>query len=641
MNNLLARILLLVAGVLIGVGGFVGIKLILQDDAKTIPRDRTETVRGDEHRSTSVDSTDANQSDGNIAVPSRVDQLVFPTRTFDRKASIVYWVSTLSDDEILSWLEQSTEPSWQVSPANRTELQTTLLQKLSTTAPERAIDFALSREEPQQVYSMSRTVLQVWANTDIDGAVARVKELSAQENSSYYHVSTLLTARDDLPLDRMREIAAELGDESSAYMFYFGNLVRGDIENPRDTWYEILDIANRESVQNTTGGSLSKVATAWVEEKGLDVLDELVSSISNDSEYSSILPEIFSGISERQPEEIFDYIVDNLGDRATEIIQRSRLSYSWAQKDPKGMIAKVSTLPASRFRQSLIQNATWRWAENNPRQLLDQIELFPPGEREGARRSAIGALARKSPHEAAQYILQVADEELQIRLAQNFIQEWSYFDPKAAKEWVLGLPAAGEMRHALLRPLIDSLVDTDPKQAFELALQQPMEEDEYFGGGMMIGQEVSVLLSIAYEDIDIAIELLPQVRAAGKSYAFTMVGGLLLEAGNTKQALQLSNQLTEKQQKQYFQNIAMGWAYSDPEGLLKAFPDFPDAAKSRVAVSIVMIHETEGTFSDEEIADLEKRIKPEDMKLLDRLKEIDVSGPSPEDMKFLQQLYSW
>ncbi len=626
---------------MIGVGDFVAIKLLLQDDATTTPREQTETVPGGEQRTSSVSGTDTHESDGIIAVPTGVNQLIFPKRTFERKATIVSWVAALSDDEILSWLEQSTEPSWQVSPANRTELQTTLLQKLSTTAPERAIDFALERDNPQQTYSMSSTVFHVWANTDIDSAVARVKELNEQTPFSNYLLGTVLSARDDLSLERMREIAVELGDESSAFRFYFRNLVQGDLENPRESWYEIINIANRESVQNTTANALSRVAVAWVQEKGLDVLDELVSSISNDSEYSSILHVIFNGISEDQPEEIFDYIMSNLGDRATEIVQRSRITYSWAQKDPKGMLAKVSTLPASRFRQSLISSAVWRWAENNPRQLLDQIELVPPSERDGASSSAIRVLTRTSPKEAAQYVMQVSDEELQVQLARSFIEEWVYKDVEGAKKWVLDLPVANPMRKSLMQRLIDTLVYTDSKEAFELALQQPMEENEFFGGGMEVGQELSVVQSIIYQDIDTAIELLPRVRGAGKSIAFSMVGSSLIEEGNVQQALQLANQLTEKQQIKYFQGIAMGWAYSDPQGLIKAFPDFPDAAKSRAALSIVLTHETEGTFSDEEITDFEKRITPEDKKLLDRLKEIDMYAPSPEDMKVIQQIYTW
>ena len=637
MNNVLARILLLVAGVLIGVGGFVGIKMMLQDDTTTNPRDRTETTQGDEQQSNSVGSTDTNESDVGV-VPSRVDQLVFPKRTFDRKASIVSWVATLSDDELFSWLEQSADPSWQVSPGNRTELQTSLLQKLASTAPDRAIDFALAREEQQQVNSMVSTVLQVWANKDIDGAVARVKGMN--EQTTNYFVRPLLTARDDLSLERMREIAIELDDERSAFAIYFQNLTKGEIDNPRDTWYEIVSMAISESVQDTTGYALSNVAIAWVEESGMDVLDEIVSSVWSDSAYVRIVPQILRGVSTHDPEAVFDYVISNLGDQATEVIDNIGIGSIWAQKDPLGMIAKAETLPASRFRQSFVRNAVWRWADNNPRQLLEQLEVVPPGERERASSRAIGRLTESSPSEAAEYVMQVEDELLQMQLAQSFIQSWAYTDLEAAKEWVLGLPVTEPMRASLVDPLTRTIARNDPTGAFEFALQQPIEEEEFPGGLVSIAPEVSTLVTIAHGDIDLAIELLPQVRTEGRASACTTLGSMLLFQGNSEQALGLVEHIPEEEQNGYYQMLAMAWPAQDRKGLLNAFDDFPKSAQSKVALFITMSNEATKAFSEEEIANFESHISEDDKKLLERLKEIDMNNPSQEDMEILREMYS-
>lgn len=637
MNTLLARILLLVAGALIGVGGFVGFNLFLQDYSKTAPREHTETAQGDESSPTAESGIDTNESDV-VRVPSSVDQLVFPKRTFERKASIVSWVATLSDDELLSWLEQSADQSWQALPGNRNELQTSLLQKLASTAPDRAIDFALAREEQQQVNSMVSTVLQVWAYTDLDGAVARVKGLNEQMTN--YFVRPLLTARDDLPLDRMREIAIELGDERSAFAVYFQNLTKGQIENPRDTWYEIVNIAMRESVQNTTGYALSNVAIAWVEESGMDVLDEIVSSVWSDPEYVPIVPQILRGLSTNDPEAVFDYVMSNLGDQATEIIANSNIGTIWARKDPQGMIAKAETLPTSRFRQSFVRNAVWRWADNNPRQLLEQLEVVPPGERERARTRAIDKLTEHSPSDAAEYIMQVEDEQLRTQLAQSFIQRWAYTDMEAAKEWVLSLPVTDPMRASTVGPLTRSIAQNDPTGAFEFSLQQPIEEEEFPGGLVSIAPEVSILRTIALRDIDLALEILPQVRTEGRASACTTLGSMLLRRGDSEQALGLVEHIPEEEQNRYYQMLAMGWPAQDRKGLLNAFDDFPKSAQSKVALFMTMSNEESKAFSDEEIAKLESHISEEDKKLLERVKEIDMNNPSQEDMELLMKLYS-
>lgn len=639
MHTLLARILLLVAGVLIGVGGVAGVIFLIQNDTSTSPRDQTKTVPGGGPLPSTATGSDTNEPRSNIAVPSKVDQLVFPERTFERKATIVSWIATLSDDEILSWLEQSTEPSWRVAPANRTELQTTLLQKLSTTAPDRAIEFALAREEQQQLYSMGNTVFQVWVNTDIDGAVARVKELNEQE--SYNFVGTVLTARDDLSLERMQEIAIELGDERTAFSYYFHNLTRGEIENPRDIWYEIINIANSESVQDTTGLALSNVAAAWVEEKGLDVLDELMSSLSHAPEYSSILHMIFNGISVGQPEKIFDYVMSNLGDQATDIIQNSNIIYGWAQTDPKGMLAKADTLPASSFRRGIVRTAVWRWAENHPRQLLEQLELIPAGHRDDGSLRAIRKLTESSPTEAAEIVMQVTDDDLQMHLARSFIPQWVKVDAEAAKEWVLSLPVAKPMRASLVDALTMSIAQRDPRGAFELARQQPFEEEEFPDGYVSIAPEVSILNSISHQDFDLALELLPQVRTEGKVSACTTLGVTFIRQGNTDQALELVEQIPEEDQAEYYQVIARSWPQDDPKGLLNAFEDFPTTVKSKAALSMIMSNEESKSYSDEEIASLENHISTDDKKLLERLKKIDMNNPTPEDMQKLREVYVW
>ncbi|MXW06914.1 MAG: hypothetical protein F4X56_05465 [Gammaproteobacteria bacterium] len=632
MNNLLARILLLVVGVLIGIDGFIGIKFLLHDDNTTIAPEPTEVARVKEIRSTTK------ETGGIDTVPSRVEHLVFPDRTFERKAAIVSWVATLTADEVVNWLEQSTEPSWQVSQVNRTELQTTLLQKLSTTAPDRAIDFALAREEQRQVYSMSNTVFQVWANTDIDGAVARVKELNEQAKN--YHLGTLLRARDDFPLTRMREIAIVLGDESVAFAVHFQNLAKGDIESPRDTWHEIVNLANIESVQSATGFALSNVAAAWVEDSGLDVLDEIVSSISSISEYSNVLPRILRGVATSHPEEVFDYVMSNLGDQATEIIQNSNIGYFWAQKDPQGMLAKAEALPASRFRGTFIRNAVWRWAESNPRQLLEKIEIIPPGEREFASSRAIETLTASSPSEAAKLVMKVPDVEFRKQLAESFIRVWANTDLEAAKEWVLSLPAADQMRASLVDSLTRTIVHTDPRGAFELARQQPIEEEEFSGRVISRVPEESILHIIAWQDIDLALELFAQVRIEGRASAAFTLGSTLIRQGDTEQALGLVGQIPEDEQPNYYQMIAMSWPEQDRTGLLNAFNDFPTTVKSKIAMMMIMTNEETKSFSEEQITSLQSHISEDDKELLDRLKKIDMNNPTSNDMEVLQELYS-
>lgn len=640
MQNLRTHAVVLVAGVVIGVLCVIGVLVLLPDDAVRLegqPRSASMDTDSLTHRDQTTNNS-ARSLDSRSSMPTDLDDLVFPKQAFDRKMSIVSWVASLSEDQVLSWLEQSIDPSLNLPSPILQELQSTLLQKLAVTAPDQAFAFTWTRDERWNI-AMASIVLLEWASSDLEAAIAQVKQLSESEAANFLPI--ILRARDDMSLDRQREIAKDLGNESVAFSNYFRKLSRGEIENPKETWYDIVNIANREGVQQTTGFALSRVAAAWVKEEGLEILSEIMSSISVETEYTATLSNILTTLSKDKPEEIFDYALNNLGDQAYDIIQNSGIIFNWARQDPMGVLAKMESLPASGFKQNVFWRVIWQWADDNPRQILERIELVPEPHRVHARRTAIQALTRTSPKEAAKFVLQEEDSESRLTLANSLITTWSYQDSDATKEWVLGLPESDPLRSALIRPLATALISTDPRAAFQLALEQPIEENES-NPYLSWSYESSIVASIAYQDIDLAIELLPQVRDQGKTYAYGAVGNSLVQKGETQKVIDLATQLRNNEQAQYFQSVSSTWATQDPQGLLNAIDDFPSAEiKSRVAFSMSILNVSRNTYTAEEIARVEKYMDKETREKLETYREIDFTNPSPEDQKFLQELYSW
>ena len=78
-----------------------------------------------------------------------------------------------------------------------------------------------------------------------------------------------------------------------------------------------------------------------------------------------------------QPEEIFDFALNNLGDQAYDIIQNSGIIFNWASEDPMGVLVKMESLPASGFKQNVFWRVIWQWADDSPRQILERLELVP------------------------------------------------------------------------------------------------------------------------------------------------------------------------------------------------------------------------------------------------------------------------
>lgn len=622
----------------LGIGVIVAVLVLIRDDGTfsgNLP------TSGTTEPAIFSDSTNSNSTVVGIdSAPTDISELVFPVHAFDRKRVIVSWVATLSDDQILNWLQQSAEPTWNTSAENRGELQSALLQKLSITAPEQAVDFASSRED-QQGYTMTSIVFQSWARLDLENAIAYAKNMDEQQSA--YLLPTILQARTDLTLERQREIASELGNENYAFTNYFRTLTLGEIENPQQTWSEIINLANRENVQNTTGFALSAVAVAWVEQEGIEVLDKLVSSISQISDFSFALSSVFSALSTDQPDEIFDYVMNNLGDQAQEVIQRSGILYNWAREDPRGMLSKAETLPASGFRQDIVRQAVWQWADDNPRQVLISLDEIPPENRREASGAAIRTLARTSPTEAAKFVLDESEYPSRLSLASALVREWAYQDVDATKDWVLNLPYNEPLRSDLIPTLTETLVDTEPRTAFQLALEQPIEEPVSDQIPAM-SLESSIISWISYQDLELAIELLPQVRDVGqsKTFAYTTIGNSLIQNGETQQAFDLAKDLSREQQDRYYQGIGSMWAMQDSRGLLEALDDFPTAEiKSKIALSVVMFNDNTNNYSTEEVARFEEYLNEVDQEKLEMTQDIDWINPSPKDVQLLEELFPW
>lgn len=608
------------AGAFVGVAVAIVILFVFQNytatskvESTTATKHRSEITPG-ESKTISNPAGLANPSSTRAHI-ARVDNLVFPKDTFSRKLTIGTWVAALSGDQILSWLEQSTEPSWNESSENRNDLQSALLQKLTIIAPDEALAFAWSRDE-QQRYTMASIVLLVWAYVDLRGAISRVKEMN--EADSMYFLPTILRACGDCNLDRQREIAKELGDEAYAFSNYFRNVSTGTVEDPKKTWYEIISISNAESFQAIVDFALGDVAHDWVAQDGISVLDEIVSSITEDSPNSSTLSRVFNTLAETRPEEIFDYVTRTFENQSLELIQKSNIVYHWARKDPKGVLIKAQSQRASAIQQDLVLNAVRHWANINPVQMLEQLDLIPLRHHNFARSRAIKRLAQTAPTEAAKFVLKERESELRRILATSLVEAWSKHDADAAKDWVINLPSTDSLRTELILPLARAMIDSDPRGAFRLALEQPIDEEGAAPFPAM-GFESSILNTIVYQNLELAVELLPQVRDSGNALVFTYssVGVELIQKGETQRAFNLANQLPAEAQAQYYQSIASNWSMRDPRGLLKAIEDSTsEEIRSKLAFSLSVLNKYTNAYSAKEIADLKKYISEEDRKKL-------------------------
>ncbi|MXZ55360.1 MAG: hypothetical protein F4227_00070 [Gammaproteobacteria bacterium] len=138
MNIPIVRIVTVIAGLLIGFGITWGLFFLSKDRESTEPvrtNNPEEVSSSDENVET--DSTSSSNLNEPLVISGDITKLDIPQDLFGQKHVIATWVVFLDEDQILNWLEQSTQAEWNVSTSFRTEFQTALVQKLSQSSPDK------------------------------------------------------------------------------------------------------------------------------------------------------------------------------------------------------------------------------------------------------------------------------------------------------------------------------------------------------------------------------------------------------------------------------------------------------------------------------------------------------------------------
>lgn len=613
MNKNLVRIAFLCTGVLVGFGV---IFLVLDNLYKT----KEDHQKSDPSVSDVVDidvdrlATSDSPQMTSIEVPDRIVDLELPEQLFDLKVAITSWVLVLDHEKVLDWLNQSTQKDWQVSIQIRTELQTALVQKLMQSSLHQALEFALARLEPVRS-TLGSLVLFEWATTDLQGAMDNVKSLPAEDR--YWILNTILTAQDELTREEQTDVARELGDEAYALTFYFQSVLADENATPKDQWYEIIPLIEVENRQHLD--ILEAVAVSWIKQDGIDMFDAMRASITDTRTLESVAFGVLFGSLAEDPEYLvptFEYTYALEDDFPWKgFILRSIIS-EWATQDPDAVMRRTESLPPGEYRVDMVQEAYQEFAKREPESILSDLDAIPRPHREYTSQTAIRVLGESTPLKAVDIVLEVEDLELQQSLATTLLWTWVGTDAVAVKNWVLNLPMDNALRDFLLAPLASSFVNSDPHLAFDIALQQSLQVN----GGNVQGHEVSVLLRIAQNDIDMALDLLPQVREEVRVAGYSHVTNLLINKGKSKAAIELINDLQKQEQLEWIEHNLWSWSERDAAGLLKNLGSVVSSeVRSQIAMNLFAMNQHSNTYSEEDLSSLRQFMKPEDRDALNNL----------------------
>ena len=546
-----------------------------------------------------------------IAVHS-LDEIANMKSASEQQLALRILLSDLNEAQVAELLTQSQDA---FGDADRYNLQFAIIQRLAHQNPSRALSLVLDMNPGFNLRDLVTSIFKDWAHSNLDEAVSRARTLDQYMKRTA--LSAIVQERTDLSDNTIRAIARDLENERIATSAIAQRRIEESIDDPEKAWNE-LAIELQDDPANS--GTISQVALAWVEKSGSGVLDQIYHSLTNTQTREDVVRRVLAQLSQSDPEGAFNYALTLENDPRNSIV--SNIAGMWAHSDPRSALDAAVGIEKASVRKDVAESVVRAWAYSEPREVLEVINTLPDDLQESASIAALGAISNESPDEAAELVAAMESGSLKTSSASRVLSTWSRRDHKAALEWILNEPGVEEIRSELLSSIMRNLARADPELAMSTALAQPIDEgSSEFGmfGRAGLGMEYNVISSLAFEDVDKAIELLAQVREGPTqlmSYQ-TVVQSLLMNEEFDK-AFNMVQQVPESDRGKVYQAISTSWAMADPTSMLKSMDRFPSKEdRSRAAALLVTTNQFSKALSDEQIEEAKKHLTVEHAKALE------------------------
>ena len=603
-------------------------------DSTVVSDDDTPTVA-----ETSADSPPSpRQSDQTSKVydeDSVADILTNYSGTFDRFAALYSLISQSDEQELVDLFNES--KAYEYSELDESwlqrDIQQTILSRLVHLNEEVASSLFLELESNQQS-SISYTLAREWASIDLDSAVDFVTSLA--DNVQYSATRGILDLNRTLPLDELRSLADRLGDTNYIQIFIDQSLLEEEAENPSAAWAKLS--ANPDLLSDENWRRIDNIVDAWIKKDGITVIDTMTNELEDEDLKERIIRTGLRTVAEDDPEIAFNYALQFESGGGMFGMRFNPYMYtiidSWVDKQPTDALNKVLTVESSAQRNQLVDNVFNSWARRDLKTFVASIPQFPSEVQDAARVSGITHLSRNSIEEAVSLFDDIESDAKKNQAGVNIAYAWAEKDPEAALNWAQTNPNTESVRPQLTRTMLTSLASRNPQRAFDVALETPIDEDG-------VGLEASVLATMAYTDIDKALELLPKVRpGATQKTAYTGVGSGLAMQGRIAEAIELGNDLADEDQLNYYTTVGTmsltgsmvsGLTGNEPEqDVFETLDSIPhEEARSKIAVQAIVLDQMRDSYSDEQIESLKKYVSEEDLEELEKGMEQMESMPIP------------
>ena len=440
-----------------------------------------------------------------------------------------------------------------------------------------------------------KVVFSAWSLTDTHAALGSATTLEAPFREEA--VKAVLSERVDLPEAELMELARSHQVEFTAQQIITQSKVMRLIDEPE---LAIQLVAESNLDTDVQLDLLLLFFDMLNQSEGFDqVLNQLTTLHGAYGRSTELLDEIVRDIARKAPKKTWEYLL-TLAPETQEQLQRGILDV-WGESDPQEALFVLSDLEVSQTIAIGIHTVIADWASTDPDALLNNLQLVPTMFQNSAVSSALVELVHSGAvDEAAQHIQELNVQKEVVDLAiSNFVYRLVQTDPTTAIEWILAnTDTTDRLRGNLLSIALPKFALVNPLEAMRVSLEQPYDETNPFAGS-----EVRVIRALAFNKrFDEAKELLKMVREPRRLRAYIQLGSGFIEFGESDKAIELAQELSESDRKDFFGRITATWLTLEPDHLMASLPSLPDRdTRSQVALNIVSLADVIQNLTPEQI----------------------------------------
>ena len=524
-----------------------------------------------------------------LSVQDLDDILQFET-DFERIAALFGLLDEATETSLIEYLADSqTFDSLNL----RNTAESAIVQKLASVNPQSALEQVSTFPESRQ-QELIAAIFEELSLSDLNEAKNYLVKL--ERSMQQAALSGILKARHKHSYEVLVEIARQLDHEAFAVSFLAEAMSFSAYEDPASAWNLIVFDSQPNLAQTEF---LIRVASEWLTQDGIAVVDQISESLTDEVVRDAVITAVLHRIAQEDPRSALAQAA-KLSGNSRELALRT-IAEVWARINPEAALVGIASVESGKTLELLQESVLQAWAVNDPNGLLEMLAAVPEHLRGMAREQAMFAIARQSPEDALQFLSDLEDDDLRIKLAKEIATHWSEQDPHAALDWVLNEQFTTDVQQAeTLMIVLANLTTKDPELAFQTARDQPIVlRGEYYRG-----MEVTVIQNLVETNIDKALEMLSDIRSEGltTAHAFSEVGRAMIRDGQIDRALALGQRLSERGRRNYNGSLMYQWAMHNPETLFEALEKLPsDQLRDMAARGLVRYNADTKALSSEQM----------------------------------------